>query len=262
MRLILSCVACVFFSYAQAQSTPSIAEFKLGVYEGQTFPLSDTISVELYTPVPELLAKSLTNWPEIRFEQVSADRLRIEMNQRPIFSGEASAKHLSDSFVIDYSEDSIKDFASGFNVSDKQNLELSMLEAYVAEYIDNPTYENGFNIASVVATDRSGDCTEYAVLLTALARTIGLPARVVVGTILVEESESISAIGHAWVEIWHDQQWHIADAAMYQSPARQHFYLPAAALENEGPGYALSMARATALMPIKFANLKNAVTEV
>lgn len=61
---------------------------------------------------------------------------------------------------------------------------------------------------------------------------------------------------------YQDGQWHIADAAMYQSPARQHFYLPTAALENEGPGYALSMARATALMPIKFANLKNAVTEV
>jgi transglutaminase-like putative cysteine protease len=41
------------------------------------------------------------------------------------------------------------------------------------------------------------------VVLTALARLVGWPARVVLGVVLVPQESTVRAFGHAWTEI-HD----------------------------------------------------------
>lgn len=249
----------VFISpYVNAQSVPSMAQFEIALAPTQTLPLTDRISFELITSEPVELSKKLQKWRDISIEQIGEKKLLIEMGEQSQFSGKVSDKYLLDSFVIDFSELSTKAFISGFIDSQYQPIELTKLEAYVDEYIDKPTYVNGFNIASVVARQRSGDCTEYAVLLTALARSIGLPSRVIIGTVIVEEKEKISAFGHAWVETWHDGEWAILDAALYKSQALKHFYLPAGELDKEGPGYSMSLIKATRLLPTKINAVQNA----
>jgi hypothetical protein len=54
--------------------------------------------------------------------------------------------------------------------------------------------------------DRVGDCTEYAVLLTTLARSIGLPARTVFGLAYADGQEPAFAY-HAWNEIHVAGEW-------------------------------------------------------
>lgn len=61
---------------------------------------------------------------------------------------------------------------------------------------------------------RSGDCNEHATLLVALARSVGLPARVAVGLVHLQGSFYY----HAWTEFYVGQ-WVSADATVDQMPA-------------------------------------------
>jgi len=58
-----------------------------------------------------------------------------------------------------------------------------------------------------------GDCNEHAVLLTALARAVGLPARVVAGTVYADDGFYY----HAWTELWLGR-WVSADGVFGQLP--------------------------------------------
>src|SRR5262245_5817487 len=69
--------------------------------------------------------------------------------------------------------------------------------------------------AREVLRTRRGDCNEHAVLLAALARAAGVPARVVAG--LVDTGDGFLA-WHAWNELWLGE-WVSADAVFEQLPA-------------------------------------------
>ncbi len=71
--------------------------------------------------------------------------------------------------------------------------------------------------AREVAKARRGDCNEHAVLLTALARAVGIPARVVAGAIYGAPGEG-GFYYHAWSELWLGS-WVSADAVFGQMPA-------------------------------------------
>ncbi len=64
---------------------------------------------------------------------------------------------------------------------------------------------------------KSGDCTEYANLMVALARASGIPARVMDGYVYSENSVVYARDYHNWVEVFVDNQWHIVD------PQKQRF---------------------------------------
>jgi hypothetical protein len=62
---------------------------------------------------------------------------------------------------------------------------------------------------------RAGDCNEHAVLLAALARAGGLPARVVAGVVYLDGA----FLYHAWNEVWLGDGWVSVDPALDQLPA-------------------------------------------
>lgn len=70
------------------------------------------------------------------------------------------------------------------------------------------------NALQVLET-RAGDCNEHAVLYAALARAIGLPARVVAGLVY----QNGSFLYHAWNEVWLGDRWVTVDAIFDQLPA-------------------------------------------
>ena len=59
------------------------------------------------------------------------------------------------------------------------------LEQFVHKYINRTDYSQAFASAAEVLETREGDCTEYAVLLAALCRARGIPARVAIGLVYV-----------------------------------------------------------------------------
>ena len=257
-RLLFGFVGFAFTHTVSAQSVPSMAEIGIELAEGQVLPLSKQINFELVSSNSNKLATNLENWEGVTAEQVSDNRLSITLSPMPRFIKPVQDKHSADSFVVDLSEPSTKAFVASYQQAYADApFELEHLTAFVDGYIVDPNYIHGFNIASVVASQRSGDCTEYAVLTAALARALGMSAKVIIGTVIVEQNDSVNAFGHAWTEVWQDGQWHIVDSALYRLEATQHFYLPASELDNEGPGYGMGLVRAFVLMPEQLLSLRS-----
>lgn len=86
------------------------------------------------------------------------------------------------------------------------------LERFVFEFIVNKNYARGFVTALEVAENPSGDCTEHAVLLAALARNRKIPARIVQG--LIYEKNSGKMAWHVWNELYVNDRWVPFDATL------------------------------------------------
>jgi len=72
----------------------------------------------------------------------------------------------------------------------------------------------GIPTALEALESKKGDCNEHAVLFTALARAIGLPARVAAGVVYLDGAFYY----HAWAEVWLGQ-WVAIDPVFHQLPA-------------------------------------------
>lgn len=93
---------------------------------------------------------------------------------------------------------------------------MRRLEAFVRDYIEIKSLRVGYASAAEVVRDREGDCTEHAVLLAALARARGIPARVATGIAyapVMGERRHVF-VPHAWVLAWVDGRWQGFDAAL------------------------------------------------
>lgn len=88
------------------------------------------------------------------------------------------------------------------------------LEKYVRGYIVSSDYSQAFATAAQVAESRRGDCTEHAVLLAALARARGIPARVAVGLVYTEQTGQPTFGYHMWDEIYIGNRWIPLDATL------------------------------------------------
>lgn len=88
------------------------------------------------------------------------------------------------------------------------------LERFVGSYIHDKSLAVGYASAAEVAASREGDCTEHAVLLAALCRSVGIPAQVVVGVVYADQfaDRKASFWPHAWVRIHVDGKWIGLDA--------------------------------------------------
>ena len=92
-----------------------------------------------------------------------------------------------------------------------------LLRSFVLEYIDNKSLQTAFASASEVARNRTGDCSEHGVLLAALLRADGIPARVVTGLVYVPRigKRGQGAFGwHMWDQALIDGQWVDLDATL------------------------------------------------
>jgi len=74
----------------------------------------------------------------------------------------------------------------------------STLAGWVNRHINKKSMDVGAASAKEVLKDRTGDCSEHAVLLTALLRAAGIPAKVCSGYLYVRGSWG----GHAWSSAW------------------------------------------------------------
>jgi hypothetical protein len=154
------------------------------------------------------------------------------------------------SFVIDYHEPSVVRLSAEFAKSAPRRpvpdrAYVAALKTFVAGYVQE-SYDRGFDIASEVAVRREGNCKQFAVLTVALARSSGIPARVVFGLVLLRKESRYAAFGHAWAELQVDGQWMVADAALasLEMPVR---YLPFGLLENEDMGFTVDITRLTSV---------------
>ena len=90
------------------------------------------------------------------------------------------------------------------------------IEAYVRETITAKNLNLGFASAVEAASQRTGDCSEHAVLAAAMARAAGMPSRVIGGLVYVAELPGAGGGGfgyHMWAEVFVGE-WLPIDAAL------------------------------------------------
>jgi hypothetical protein len=147
---------------------------------------------------------------------------------------------LESTFVIDHDDPHVVALRDEYRREHPGAPTVGSIVAFVARRMQ-PADDQGFEFASEAATVLRGDCTEHAVLTAALARSLGLPARVALGIAVIRKpDESFGAYGHAWALVLEDGRWVIADAALAREDVQPR-YLPLGSMQDEGPGFMLDL---------------------
>ena len=222
--------------YAMGGDVVSLAPLHIIATENrsaQPIPSDAPLRVRLYSSDAQALAKVLG--VSVSGTQPSLDYL---IARYPQLHGPETRTWLEPTFVVDFTEPEFDPLRQELGARGTRITRPQLVE-YVAGLIDESN-DRGWDLASVVARRRQGDCSEHAVLTTALARQQGIPARVVVGVALVADGANYGAFGHAWSEMLEDGQWHVADAALFDLQAAIR-YVPITLMEDEGLGYAMSL---------------------
>lgn len=202
-----------------------------GWSEGEAIDLIAAIAVPVHPPIAH--ARELRRL-EVRIDGVDAARLPVDQRQhrrgdRVVIEREpAPAK---DAFTLPYqgSEWRHELEATAFLQVTHPRIQAAAAEALGGETdaaraaerlrrwvfarlakVPTMSLPNALQVLGMGA----GDCNEHAVLFAALARAVGLPARVVAGTVYADGS----FLYHAWNEVWLGSAWMSVDAAFDQMP--------------------------------------------
>ena len=116
------------------------------------------------------------------------------------------------SAMIQSDDPLIRDLANSIRAPQDPWLAAVAVEKFVHGYVRAKDFSTAFATAADVARERSGDCTEHAVLTAAICRARGIPARVMVGLVYVSQLESFGF--HMWNEVWVGDRWVPLDATL------------------------------------------------
>ncbi|MFO0906104.1 MAG: transglutaminase-like domain-containing protein [Pirellulales bacterium] len=86
------------------------------------------------------------------------------------------------------------------------------LESLVRSRVKSQNLTQALATASEVVRSGEGDCTEHAVLLAAVCRARGIPARVAIGLVYVPSLSGFAY--HMWNEVWINDRWVPLDATL------------------------------------------------
>lgn len=230
------------------ESQPSESRFK-PLY---SIPVSVEGEVGPGAPWVKLLLKSPDD-VSLRSDSANVDDngfLVIDLGAAREASDEPAEGHRAATFLVDFDEPPIEELLAAAERPKDDEQAIDALLTLTDRAIPNKSLLRDWDAASVVVRRGEGDCTEHAVLLAALARGWGLPARVVVGSLLAVLGDRVDAYGHAWTEVFVDGVWRRADAAQIvdtetveasAEPPPRLYYIPLSVVESEGPGYSLPL---------------------
>lgn len=178
---------------------------------------SDRVVLELRHRTPAL------GWPELtapgqRILEKDKERLLLEIRrveptrpaEFPVDSSQELEAYLAANAYIQSDGPQVRSLARKIVGNTRDILTATLaLERWVAE---NMRFDMGVVMApsAEVLENRQGTCTEYAVLLTTLARSLGIPARFVMGYVYVGGIYG----GHAWTEVLIGDRWVGFDGAV------------------------------------------------
>ena len=199
---------------------------------------------------PSQAAELATRW---RLSRPSPTELRFVYRDYPSGDDPVTERERTASFLVDFDEPVFAKVRADVEQKLGKTPTPEALARYVDAFIHAKDYTRGYDVASRVATKREGDCTEHAVLLAALLRMLGTPARVVNGVVLLSHGGQIAAFGHAWVEQHAGKRWERIDAlaADISEASDAVIYVPLEVVADEGPGFAFKMLSGLSPMQVR-----------
>ena len=115
----------------------------------------------------------------------------------------------------------IREFANRHGRGRSQAELMNNLVNAVRDHMTGPVDYLGNPSAAEALRTRAGDCTQYAVLLAALARARGIPTRIAYGLVYADRFSGKRDVfsPHAWVQVWTGDRWQSYDAGIGQFDA-------------------------------------------
>ena len=146
---------------------------------------------------------------------LTVEAIRPDRDLTDVPPATSSPEDLLPNQLIQSDDPRVKALAESVEVDGDDQLALAIaLERMVHEAITQRNFTQAFASAATVAETLEGDCTEHAVLLAAVARARGIPARVAVGLVYVQSLQSFGY--HMWTEVFVNRHWLPLDATLGQ----------------------------------------------
>lgn len=222
---------------ARADEGPFLHVIPTTLAPGATLPDDGPWRVAVHTPDAEHLARALSPCEDV---EVGERLVRVDFGRCRAPTDPPTDADLRSSFLVDHEEPAVAALVARARTALGDAPEVPALVRFVAEAIPKKTAPSAWDAASRVAARGQGDCTEHAVLLAALARAFGRPARIAVGWVLAEAGGRPASYGHAWTEIHDGDAWRTADATLAGDPSVRA-YLRVGRVREEGPGFGLAL---------------------
>lgn len=127
------------------------------------------------------------------------------------------AEHLKSSSMMNLDDAEVIKLAEKIDIKGlDEPAAAEKIRRFVHAFITAKDMSVGFATASEVCRTRTGDCTEHGVLLAALLRAKGIPARVASGLIYVDEFAGQTGVFgyHMWSQALIDGAWQNLDATL------------------------------------------------
>jgi transglutaminase-like putative cysteine protease len=151
--------------------------------------------------------------------EITVRRIDLSSTLGPVVANSARPPRLpttedrSPNNLIQSDDDQVLAMAKAVAPDETDPAKLALeLEKYVNQIVTLKNFSQAFDTAAEVARQREGDCTEHAVLLAALARARGIPARVAIGLVYQPATQSFQY--HMWNELWITDHWVPMDATL------------------------------------------------
>ncbi|MBO9662514.1 transglutaminase-like domain-containing protein [Dokdonella sp.] len=173
-----------------------------------------------YTLAPRESGKPLT-LPDTDEQSVErrGDELLVTVRRKAVARGEAKPDrddYQPNDWLQSKSPELVKLARRAVGTKRDPLAQMHAVETFVRGFIRNKSLGVGYASALEVARKPEGDCTEHAVLVAALGRTLGLATRVVDGLAYAPgfAGKEQVFVPHAWAQAWIDGRWQSFDAAL------------------------------------------------
>ncbi len=149
--------------------------------------------------------------------------------------GEISPQYLQPNALINSDDIRVRSLASEITRGIVDPWEKARaINGWVYEKIRQKDFKVAFASAADVARNLQGDCSEHSVLAAAICRASGIPSRVVVGLIYVEDAGGFGY--HMWDEVFVNSRWIAIDPSWNQTTVDAvHIKLSDSSLDGVAP---------------------------
>jgi transglutaminase-like putative cysteine protease len=166
-------------------------------------------------------------WPETGEQRVIRDARGIELRicddcgREPPPAPEILRRYLQPNPWVQSDDRRIRSFARANNRGGSVDARMRALTVAVRRHMTGAIDYRDYHDAVTALETRSGDCTEYALLLAAAARAVGIPARLAHGLAYSSRftGEPHVFSPHVWVQVWDGRRWVSHDAGLLRFDA-------------------------------------------
>lgn len=139
----------------------------------------------------------------------------IDAGYAPGINGKEISKEFSESnYFINSDDAKVRQIAKSVVANETDAFRKALrIEKWVHANMRGKNYES-MATADHVARTLEGDCTEYAMLMAAMCRSAGVPARTAIGLIYADLPNRPAFSFHMWTEVYVQDRWVPLDATL------------------------------------------------